>query len=515
MLKPCVAISAFALSTVIAHQARGQSFNVDIGTSVSTGAGFGTPTMFHRSGANQPGFWNNLAGITQTSLALMNVAGNPTSVTLMRSTASGGDFHTNNANTNGDAEKLLDDAQDLSGTPGVPVTYTFSNLEAGNYEVYTYAVAPDLPTDQDVTSVTINGVTQNVTGPIPFGNNYVQGVTYAKHMVNGVPQGGSITISAVRGNSTSYGTVNGFQLVRLATCTGDIAPPGGNAKVDIDDLFAVIRAWGPCPAPCPPSCPADIVLQGPMGACFVNIDDLFAVINAWGPCPGPLGACCMGTQGNCSQMTQANCAAAGGSFAGQGARCTTGLCQGACCIAGNCSQQTQSGCTSSGGTFQGLGTFCSGVTCPPVPPANDECSSPADLGVGNTVVIAWNNGAATTDAGVPQTPASCNVFGSTGLYKDVWFLWTAGPDADGMVRVQTCADPGFDNKMAMYLGAGCPSADPIACNDQGTTICTQQPSRAAFDVMIVPGQRYLIRVGSYLPTSSSGPGTLQILGNDP
>jgi hypothetical protein len=46
--------------------------------------------------------------------------------------------------------------------------------------------------------------------------------------------------------------------------------------VNIDDLLAVINAWGACPPPCS----ADIVPPGGNGV--VDIDDLLAVINNWG-----------------------------------------------------------------------------------------------------------------------------------------------------------------------------------------------------------------------------------------
>jgi hypothetical protein len=65
------------------------------------------------------------------------------------------------------------------------------------------------------------------------------------------------------------------------TCTGDIAPVGGNGAVDVDDLLAVINAWGACANP--NDCPADIAPAG--GNDVVNVDDLLAIINAWGPCP--------------------------------------------------------------------------------------------------------------------------------------------------------------------------------------------------------------------------------------
>jgi hypothetical protein len=54
-------------------------------------------------------------------------------------------------------------------------------------------------------------------------------------------------------------------------CPADI---NSNGTVNIDDLLAVINAWGPCAG-----CPADINQNG-----VVNIDDLLAVINAWGQC---------------------------------------------------------------------------------------------------------------------------------------------------------------------------------------------------------------------------------------
>lgn len=62
-------------------------------------------------------------------------------------------------------------------------------------------------------------------------------------------------------------------------CTNDIT---GDGVVDIDDLFSVINAWGPCPQPCPPNtnCPADVDDN-----CVVDVDDLFHIIARWGPCP--------------------------------------------------------------------------------------------------------------------------------------------------------------------------------------------------------------------------------------
>ena len=62
------------------------------------------------------------------------------------------------------------------------------------------------------------------------------------------------------------------------TCIADISPskPGvaGNGIVDVDDLLAVINAWGEC----------DICVADVNGDNHVDVDDLLAVINGWGTC---------------------------------------------------------------------------------------------------------------------------------------------------------------------------------------------------------------------------------------
>jgi spore coat protein A len=64
-------------------------------------------------------------------------------------------------------------------------------------------------------------------------------------------------------------------------CPADIAPAGNvDDVVNIDDLLAVINAWGA--AGQPGTVLADVAPPGGNG--IVNIDDLLAVINAWGAC---------------------------------------------------------------------------------------------------------------------------------------------------------------------------------------------------------------------------------------
>jgi hypothetical protein len=52
----------------------------------------------------------------------------------------------------------------------------------------------------------------------------------------------------------------------------------GNGLVNVDDLLAVINAWGPCAVP-PSPCPADIAPAG--GDDNVNVEDLLMIINHW------------------------------------------------------------------------------------------------------------------------------------------------------------------------------------------------------------------------------------------
>ena len=56
-------------------------------------------------------------------------------------------------------------------------------------------------------------------------------------------------------------------------CPADLNNDG---KVNIDDLFIILGAWGTCD-----NCPEDLTGDGK-----VNIDDLFVILGEWGPCPG-------------------------------------------------------------------------------------------------------------------------------------------------------------------------------------------------------------------------------------
>ncbi|UCD75863.1 MAG: DUF3466 family protein [Phycisphaerales bacterium] len=76
-------------------------------------------------------------------------------------------------------------------------------------------------------------------------------------------------IIAVALTSTGW---SAYLLTPEESCPADL---NDDDVVDIDDLFAVLGAWGTCD-----DCPEDLNDDG-----VVDIDDLFAVLGEWGPCP--------------------------------------------------------------------------------------------------------------------------------------------------------------------------------------------------------------------------------------
>jgi sugar lactone lactonase YvrE len=71
----------------------------------------------------------------------------------------------------------------------------------------------------------------------------------------------------------NYGAVHVFVGEAKPGVPGDV---NGDGAVNVDDLIAVILAWGDCPAP-PAPCPADVNDSG-----SVDADDLVMVILSWG-----------------------------------------------------------------------------------------------------------------------------------------------------------------------------------------------------------------------------------------
>ncbi|MEM7227946.1 MAG: choice-of-anchor Q domain-containing protein, partial [Planctomycetota bacterium] len=72
--------------------------------------------------------------------------------------------------------------------------------------------------------------------------------------------------------------LNGNRIPDDCDCQGDCNMDGGDGVVDIDDLLAVINAFGDTFSACD-------VEPLPTGNGIVNVDDLIAVINSFGECP--------------------------------------------------------------------------------------------------------------------------------------------------------------------------------------------------------------------------------------
>src|SRR5688572_7372853 len=99
---------------------------------------------------------------------------------------------------------------------------------------------------------------------------------------------------------------------------------------------------------------------------------------------------------------------------------------------------------------------------------NDSCASP--LSISGPGPFAFNNTAATTGT-EGQSNAQCLYFGSTAITRDLWYVWTA--NQTGTARVSLCALASFDSKVAVYAGSGCPTAGPLACNDDSCGLQSQ------------------------------------------
>jgi hypothetical protein len=193
----------------------------------------------------------------------MDIAGAATGVSVSTATAYLS-FASNNPNTTGDVEALMDDLGD-----GVQ-TYTIAGLAAGTYEIYVYSWAPDTP-GLGLTNVSVNGgpvvnTGNSATAPPPFvnpGHVSVHTVTLAAAQ--------NLVISCAVG--TGFVSCNGLQIKPLGggSCDGDV---DGDGDVDVDDLIAVILGWG-----CTGTCAADVDGDGD-----VDVDDLIGVIINWGPC---------------------------------------------------------------------------------------------------------------------------------------------------------------------------------------------------------------------------------------
>jgi hypothetical protein len=201
--------------------ASAQEFNLDVG-----GAGNIVPAPAFAA-AGQPGLWDTIGLTGGVAETLVDVNGVVTSVTLTLSVTSTLITSTTNlAGATADDIALMTDILD-PGQAGA--SWTLAGLAPGEYDLYTYAMAPD--SGLYLTDVTVVGSvdpTQSVGGTWP--NAYVQGVTHARHRITAT--GAPITIQFVETVTPpgSFTSIGGLQIVRVdssgaAYCTGDGLDP--------------------------------------------------------------------------------------------------------------------------------------------------------------------------------------------------------------------------------------------------------------------------------------------------
>ncbi len=139
------------------------------------------------------------------------------------------------------------------------------------------------------------------------------------------------------------------------------------------------------------------------------------------------------------------------------------------------------------------------ASCALTVPANNDCVNAIAIGNGTHAFSTVN---ATTDG--PAEP-TCNFFGNPQTLRDIWFCYAAS--CTGHVSVNLC-NVNYDSKVVIYNTDGAcacpPGPSAVACNDDDPGVCSafHQGSYVLFPS--VAGNRYLIRVGSFVDGSGSG-----------
>lgn len=118
------------------------------------------------------------------------------------------------------------------------------------------------------------------------------------------------------------------------------------------------------------------------------------------------------------------------------------------------------------------------------PPANDLCEGAVQIGLGSTPFSTL----LATDEKLPY-PKAC---GGGGVSRDLWFVHEV--ECDGLLRVATCGEIGFDTRIALYRSK-CGDLVELACNDDSELCLPSGASRLLAEVEC--GERILIRVGGF------------------
>jgi hypothetical protein len=151
----------------------------------------------------------------------------------------------------------------------------------------------------------------------------------------------------------------------------------------------------------------------------------------------------------------------------------------------------------------GAGVFQITTSVPQIGP--DNCATPTVISGDGT--FSFDNTNATTGA-EGQTQALCDLVGAgTPILQDVWFRWTAA--TTGTAIITTCGYTGIDTKLAFYAGAGCPTTNALACNDDACA-----GFQSTLTVPVQAGQTYMLQLGLYpgtIPVATAGAGLFNIV----
>lgn len=143
------------------------------------------------------------------------------------------------------------------------------------------------------------------------------------------------------------------------------------------------------------------------------------------------------------------------------------------------------------------------VDCPATcePPANDACENSVPLV--ETITPYTTAGATTDGPALPSGPQpnGCDEGDGIIFNADIWYDYTS--PSDGTVTVDLCSGTGYDSRVAVYSGCGCPATTPatLECNDDGCGT-VNGPSKLTFQA--TAGQCYKIRIGGQNDDSGTG-----------
>lgn len=227
---------AVAAAVVLTPSVMAQSVNFSVDT--VSGAGANQPDSAFGGAADQAGYWNSHVGTVNPNspIDLMDLNGNATGASFTTSAqyfALSGTSNLVGATT--DMTDLLAGYWDISGSAGLSdqQVFTFTGLENGVYNVYTYAMSPG--SSGQFTRVNVNGDAldgaegMQVVGGA-FMGDFEEGITHSLHSGIEVTDG-TLVINAT---SVNWGSIAGMQLQMVPA-------PGALALLGLAGLVGVRR----------------------------------------------------------------------------------------------------------------------------------------------------------------------------------------------------------------------------------------------------------------------------------